>query len=451
MASHAAPIAAPTTASSVASACESRRDLPTLAHHEHAVAHREHLREVGGDEDDRHAGGGELVDDVVDLGLRGDVDAAGRLVEDEDLRLRVEPLREHRLLLVAAGQALDGRVERRRADRELLAEPFRGRTFGAAVEQPQPVHVVAERREGHVRRDRLRQREPEAPAILRDVRDPRAQRLSRRPRRVPLPRQLCATFVGRRDAEEREPDVGPARADEAREPEHLALADLEADPREDAAPPEPVDAEDDVARLLSRARKEVGEVPADHVLDRLCLRHLGDGPAGDEAAVAKDGDAVGDLEDFLEAVADEEHRDPGRGQQADLLEELADLVGGERRGRLVHDQHADVERERLRDLDGLLLRDGEAARGRPDVEVDVDPAEDRLRVVVQPLPADERAAVLVADEDVLGDVEVGEDRGLLVDRGDARTLRLGRAIRTSSPPRRSRSSRCRGGGCPSSP
>ena len=50
--------------------------------------------------------GGEPVDDRVDLVLGADVDAARRLVEDEDRRLRHQPLGEHDLLLVAARQAL---------------------------------------------------------------------------------------------------------------------------------------------------------------------------------------------------------------------------------------------------------------------------------------------------------------------------------------------------------
>ena len=50
--------------------------------------------------------GGELVDDRIDLVLGADVDAARRLVHDEDRRLGQQPLREDDLLLVAARQAL---------------------------------------------------------------------------------------------------------------------------------------------------------------------------------------------------------------------------------------------------------------------------------------------------------------------------------------------------------
>ena len=50
---------------------------------------------------------GELAHQRVDLGLGADVDAARRLVHDQDARLGREPLAEHDLLLVAAGELAD--------------------------------------------------------------------------------------------------------------------------------------------------------------------------------------------------------------------------------------------------------------------------------------------------------------------------------------------------------
>ena len=47
-----------------------------------------------------------------------------------------------------------------------------------------------------------------------------------------------------------------------------------------------------------------------------------------------------------------------------------------------------------------------------------------LRLRVHPRPVDEQVLVAVGDEDVLGDVEVREDEGLLVDRGETVGLRL---------------------------
>ena len=47
---------------------------------------------------------GELVDELVDFDLCADVDAAGRLVEKDDLRLGLQRFAEDDLLLVAAGE-----------------------------------------------------------------------------------------------------------------------------------------------------------------------------------------------------------------------------------------------------------------------------------------------------------------------------------------------------------
>jgi len=44
-------------------------------------------------------------------------------------------------------------------------------------------------------------------------------------------------------------------------------------------------------------------------------------------------------------------------QLADSAKQLVDLRLGQRRGRLIHDQHLGVERERLGDLHHLLLGD----------------------------------------------------------------------------------------------
>ena len=52
---------------------------------------------------------------VHDFLLGGDVDAARRLVEDQQARLGREPAREHGLLLVAARQQADRRLDARRS------------------------------------------------------------------------------------------------------------------------------------------------------------------------------------------------------------------------------------------------------------------------------------------------------------------------------------------------
>ena len=59
--------------------------------------------------------GGELDEEVVDRALRADVDAARRLVGDQDARFAEQHPREQHLLLVAAGERLDRRAVARAA------------------------------------------------------------------------------------------------------------------------------------------------------------------------------------------------------------------------------------------------------------------------------------------------------------------------------------------------
>ena len=126
-------------------------------------------------------------------------------------------------------------------------------------------------------------------------------------------------------------------------------------------------------------------------------------------------------------MADEEDRHALVAEVFDQLEELHDLVRGQRRRRLVHDEHANIQRNRLGDLDRLLGGKRQPARRAAHVEGDAEGGEDLLGLTEHLPPIGDRAAALMADEDVFGHVEIGEEERLLVDRGDAVALRLGRA------------------------
>ena len=56
---------------------------------------------------------------VVELGLDADVDAARRLVEDQDARVGQQPAREDGLLLVAARELADRLAQRGEPDAQL--------------------------------------------------------------------------------------------------------------------------------------------------------------------------------------------------------------------------------------------------------------------------------------------------------------------------------------------
>ena len=97
---------------------------------------------------------------------------------------------------------------------------------------------------------------------------PRRQRLARRADGHRLAVELDRAVLRRRDAEQRQGDVGAAGADEAREAQHLAAPQLERDVLEHALAGQARDLQQRLARPVIGAGEELGHVAPDHVLDR---------------------------------------------------------------------------------------------------------------------------------------------------------------------------------------
>ena len=102
----------------------------------HMTTMRSLMRSISGsserDHDDRLALLGELVHQRIDLALRADVDAAGGLVEDQDVAVADQPLRDDDLLLVSSREVAQELLEGGRPDVQLmdvfladLPDPFR--------------------------------------------------------------------------------------------------------------------------------------------------------------------------------------------------------------------------------------------------------------------------------------------------------------------------------------
>ncbi len=119
----------------------------------------------------------EVVDDPVDLGFGADVDAAGRLVEDQHLRLGLQPARQQALLLVAARQrahataGLATRIARRRRPSWRPASCGRGRARRPWASLPMIIRLMLSCR--HVEQDAL------GLAVLRQISQPGVDRVLR--------------------------------------------------------------------------------------------------------------------------------------------------------------------------------------------------------------------------------------------------------------------------------
>src|SRR5471032_2505069 len=91
-----------------------------VAHDDDTVAHAQHFRQLGRNEQDSHPLAAQGRHIVHDLLLGAHVDAARRFIQDQHLRLGGQPARQQHFLLIAAGERADRRFDTRRLDAERL-------------------------------------------------------------------------------------------------------------------------------------------------------------------------------------------------------------------------------------------------------------------------------------------------------------------------------------------
>jgi hypothetical protein len=96
--------------------------------------------------------------------------------------------------------------------------------------------------------------------------------------------------------------------------------------------------------------------PAEHQLDEVVVSQVRGRAGGDPAAVAQDGHRVGQVEDLVEVVGDEQHRRAGRRDPPHGVEQPRGLGRGQGRGGLVED-------EQRRRSAGPVQRPGDRHRG----------------------------------------------------------------------------------------
>ena len=133
------------------------------------------------------------------------------------------------------------------------------------------------------------------------------------------------------------------------------------------------------ARRACRRCGGIGQPVTDHQLDHrwpVDVRHLA---LMHDAPIPHDRQRVADSEYLVEDVADVDDADTPILESADRLVETRDVSGREPAGRLVHEQHPGIERQRLGDLDFLLLDGRQRTDLRIEIEVDAVAIEQRLR------------------------------------------------------------------------
>ncbi len=136
-------------------------------------------------------------------------------------------------------------------------------------------------------------------------------------------------------------------------------------------------------------------------------------------AVAQDGHRVGDAAHLVQLVADDDRGHALRLQLQNQVEQRLAVGFRQCRGRLVEDQQPHFLRQRLGDLDQLLLADAQAVHQRLRRLAQADLAQQLLRPLERLLPVDHPAGrAFVAQKQVLGDRQQRHQRQLLVDDDD---------------------------------
>ena len=261
--------------------------------------------------------------------------------------------------------------------------------------------------------------------IARDVSEPRLVELPRPPARHVGAEHRDGAAGGLPQSGDRLDQLVLAIAGDAGDAERLACPNLEIDAAEDFAPAvvlgsEPGHRQHDVGRVrLATIGREL-DVPADHELSQVLLVRRAWDPLADDLAAPDDRDPIGDLEDLVQLVADEDDRMPLRSKPAQDSEDLLRLLGGEDGGGLVEDEDAGIAVERLEDLDPLLLTDGQSVDPGVGIEVEAELLAERLDLATGRLLVDEDRIRhrLLAEDDVLGDGQHRDEHEVLVDHAD---------------------------------
>ena len=170
-------------------------------------------------------------------------------------------------------------------------------------------------------------------------------------------------------------------------------------------------------RAARPRRKDLAQGPPDHQADDLGLRRRGDRHGFHHSAVAQDRHDVADLKELVERVRDEQRRPPSLAEATEHAEKPLDVLTLESSGRLVQDEDLRLPRQRLRDLDDLLLPDVERLDLPVDGELVTQPIEDLSRPSLHPAAIEKNvpAARLDPQRDVLRHGELGDKRELLMD------------------------------------
>ena len=183
------------------------------------------------------------------------------------------------------------------------------------------------------------------------------------------------------------------------------------------------------ARVSRDPRWKHGVVlAADHQLDDFVVGLRPRGEGRNAAAVAKDRALVGQLGDFVHPMRNVDQSETVGAKPPQYAIDLGHVGGSQRRRGFVENQDARLAREGLGDLDHLPARQRKVLDECQRMDVACSGTRERLLgdAALRAAVDQTEAARRVADRDIVGDGEVGDERQLLKDAGDAGGVGRGR-------------------------
>ena len=159
----------------------------------------------------------------------------------------------------------------------------------------------------------------------------------------------------------------------------------------------------------------------DHQPDQLVGRGLGDAPRAGKPPVLQHRNRVAERKYLGKAVRNVDDRHAVPGEPPHDFEQFLGLGQGQRRCRLVEDEHPQIARQRLGDLDNLRLRRRQRSDLPRRIDLDAELGDQSPRFVAHQPHVDlaEPFGWLAAGKDVLGDRQLRHQRAFLVHDADA--------------------------------
>ncbi len=205
--------------------------------------------------------------------------------------------------------------------------------------------------------------------VLRHIADSQAQGLVRGPNHLCLAVDFYLPRVRRVQAKKGKGQLGASGADQAGQSQYLPGMELEADVAELPFLAQSADFQQDLGLVIVLCVLRGPHLPAGHQLDELFLGQSSDIIGADLFPVPEYADAIGDLEDLVQLVADEQHGDAALLYVADYREQVVDVPLAEAGGGLIHDDELLAPGDGPADRHALLLGDGQLPHQCRGVEI----------------------------------------------------------------------------------